>query len=602
MDKKRATEIKQKVTLLMFFILLNTLSIIRFGNSIGLYLDAVNPDYLAVKMANSNILTESMTIPYIGVPLLGQVYHGTITMFCSYIALLITGTTSVLQLRITNGIYVALIAFVMYIILRWQNVNSKMALMSSILMLLSPNVVGTIFTQYYVELPGVFFLFLMIYALSKWNDNIDDYSLLLRAGVYGGLAIYGYFNFIFVFPTAMGTVFIISSNRKKERVFENILIVTIGYVIGCLPYIIGYCGLILFLLVGLESKYKAIILVLIALIIFGALMLIYRLQKIVLKKNRIISISLCAVGIVFLLSLGLVVVDKYQTYFSGLNVAGSSGGLSTRIQLIGQYLIEVLCHSAVEYLVIGKKISYGLQIIPIGVLVLSIIAISLNKMGGAEKDCKNQTKMFLVILIGAVLYLLCCIPMATRMQGQHLVCMMFLMYLVGAFSAAVVLNYAVKIFERKIAVKLGAYAVSFVLALLLVANNITIAWRTNNSISTDSTYNKYYSNAIQNLADEAIESRDSGETEYYIFPEWGIMAGFDYLTQNTVGFSGGVDASALSWIQREFSSDVILCYWEECNRDAYISDLQSAFPGKEIVDGEVQGNYAAIKTLRVNAE
>ena len=176
------------------------------------------------------------------------------------------------------------------------------------------------------------------------------------------------------------------------------------------------------------------------------------------------------------------------------------------------------------------------------------------------------------------------------------------MYLVGAFSAAVVLNYAVKIFERKIAVKLGAYAVSFVLALLLVANNITIAWRTNNSISTDSTYNKYYSDAIQNLADEAIESRDSGETEYYIFPEWGIMAGFDYLTQNTVGFSGGVDASALSWIQREFSSDVILCYWEECNRDAYISDLQSAFPGKEIVDGEVQGNYAAIKTLRVNAE
>ena len=601
MDKRRATVVWKNVAMLFFFVLLNLLSIFRFGNSVGLYADAVMPDYLAVKLANSNTLTGSMALPYVGMPLLGQAYHGTITMFVSYIALLITGTTSVLQLRITNGIYAALIAFVMYRILRRQNVHFRIAFIASTLMLLSPNVVGTFFTQYYIELPGVVFLFLIIYALLKWNDNEDNYALLLRAGVYGGLAIYDYFNFIFVFPAAVGVVLVISNNRKKERVFENTLIISVGYVIGCLPYIIGYCGLILSLLADMESKYKEIILVLITLLVLGVLVLIYKLQKTVSKKNRIISSSLLAAGIAFCFLIVFFVLDRYQSYFLGLNVAGSSGGLITRIQLIGEYLIDVLCHSAIEYLVIGKKLSYGLWIVPVIVLVLSVIAIYLNKKDGG-KEHKNQVEMILAILVGAILYLLCCITMATRMQGQHFVCLMFLIYLVGGLSASVVLNYAVSNFEQKIVIKSGTYIVSIVLAFLLLANNTTIAWRLNNSISTENTYNKYYSNAIQNLAEEAIESRDNGETEYYIFPEWGIMTSFDYLTKNAIGFSGDIDASALSRIQSEFCSDIVLCYWEDDNQDDYIANLQLAFPDKEIVSGEVQGNYAPIKTLRVNAE
>ena len=91
MDKRRATVVWKNVAMLFFFVLLNLLSIFRFGNSVGLYADAVMPDYLAVKLANSNTLTGSMALPYVGMPLLGQAYHGTITMFVSYIALLITG-------------------------------------------------------------------------------------------------------------------------------------------------------------------------------------------------------------------------------------------------------------------------------------------------------------------------------------------------------------------------------------------------------------------------------------------------------------------------------------------------------------------------------
>lgn len=149
MVKKIADDKNTAIIIFVAVVCINIISILKFGDNIGLYLDAVNPDYLATKLVNPNSLTGSWTLPYIGIPLLGQAYHGTLTMIGSYFSILITGTTSVMQLRVVNSVYSALAVVIIYKIFDRLNVKKKLSVAICLLITLSPNVIGTYFTQYY---------------------------------------------------------------------------------------------------------------------------------------------------------------------------------------------------------------------------------------------------------------------------------------------------------------------------------------------------------------------------------------------------------------------------------------------------------------------
>ncbi len=593
---KRLYEKHEVVFAFSLFMVLNICSILRMGDSVGLYLDAVNPDYLATKMVYPNPFTGSLTLPYIGVPLLGQAYHGTVTMFGSLLSILITGTTSVLQLRITNGFYAALSAAVIYKILRYEKVGPKFSLAICILLCISPNYTATFFTQYYIELPGIFFLLMHIYYMLVWKNDLENRHLLY-AGIFGGLAVYDYFNFLFFVPAALMMMFMISMNRKTGRHIENLFTLLAGYAMGVVPYIIGYMELLFCMTEAVSLKIKLLIMFLSFVALLAVLIYVYRLQAVKSFKNRIISVVLLCLGMTGVLLLGIATLDKCAGYFQALHVEGTAAGFGARLQYLWTFLKEVTCQSAIEYLVIGQRSSVGMWLVPLLTVLLSGMAFC---FAGLKKDREADDRIHLLgtVYFYFIIYLICCIVMATRMQGQHFICIVFLMYLALGLSSSLVYDHMLAMGRGPAACRTGILFYGAVM-LMLFYNQTAIIYKTRNINGSISSYNPYYSNAVQNLAEKAIEEKDMGEKQFYVFPEWGIMCGFDYLTFNGIAFSGDMNPKILKLMSQTNGYDIVVCYWDDQYTESYKSQLLQLFSEDKMTLGVVPGNYANILEIRV---
>ena len=68
----------------------------------GLYLDSVNPDYLAVQILFPQIQNPSMIMPQTGFPMLGQLYHGTVTVWLQLLLIGLSGKASVFTLSLIH--------------------------------------------------------------------------------------------------------------------------------------------------------------------------------------------------------------------------------------------------------------------------------------------------------------------------------------------------------------------------------------------------------------------------------------------------------------------------------------------------------------------
>lgn len=186
----------QNVGIIIIFFVISVISALRLNGKVGLYLDAVNPDYMAVQLLNPNNYSSSMSFPYIWFPLLGQVYHGTVTMCGSLLASILTGQTGTGQLYVTNSIYGAIAATLIFGLMREIGVKKAIAFTVTVILLLSPNMISMYATQFYIELPGVIFILLMMHMAIRWKRKSVDDKKLFMIGLFGGLAVYSYFNYI----------------------------------------------------------------------------------------------------------------------------------------------------------------------------------------------------------------------------------------------------------------------------------------------------------------------------------------------------------------------------------------------------------------------
>lgn len=594
MVKKIADDKNTAIIIFVAVVCINIISILKFGDNIGLYLDAVNPDYLATKLVNPNSLTGSWTLPYIGIPLLGQAYHGTLTMIGSYFSILITGTTSVMQLRVVNSVYSALAVVIIYKIFDRLNVKKKLSVAICLLITLSPNVIGTYFTQYYIELPGVALFLAMCYGLIKWKNDNENLLLLLRCGLYGGLAFYDYFNFLFFLPGAMLIVIFVSILSNKKRTFENSVVFIVGYAYGTLPYILGYSGMLLCQISSINELQRRLAQGGITILVIGMLYVIYTLQKYIDKRRRVVSVLMLCAGALGGLLLGVFVLKKYDWYFQGLNVSGTEGGLYTRIKLIVEYLKQVLLHSSLEYLVIRENFGHGLVIVPLLTVVTSITAVWIYRINGARVD-KNKIYVIIAFYMSVCCYLLCCVILATRMQGQHFVPMMFIMYIILGLSIAVIFEYFNSNQYVNICLGLGLVLI----LTIFMTRESQIEARAKSIARIDTNFNQLYSNAIEKMAEEALQNKERGEKEYYIFPQWGMLCGFDYLTQNSVCFTDTIDLDQLRWLRDDLDYEIVVCYWDEDNSSVYENLLYQVFPEGGFNKKIVNGNYGEIYEICV---
>jgi hypothetical protein len=210
----------------------------------GIYMDAVNPDYLAARMLDPDIQTTAWVLPgnllWKRWPLLaGGLYHGSIHAYLTLPFYFVLGGT-VLSLRMAHlflGIAVAVTAALFI----WKITQSRVATFAAMLALVTdPSFIFTFRTQAYIT---TFPIVLILYGLGQlYAAGERRQKHLLITGLCVGLATWGYFIYAFMIP---GILFFIAGDQRTRqlRVIPSIAFLLIGFGLGLLPYIIGYVSL-----------------------------------------------------------------------------------------------------------------------------------------------------------------------------------------------------------------------------------------------------------------------------------------------------------------------------------------------------------------------
>lgn len=216
----------------------------------GLYMDAVNPDYLAARTLNPELPNAVWMQPTVGLPVLGALYHGVQTYYVGLPVFAVLGF-NLLALRVAQGLFASGILVMTHLVLRRATGSLFLAFAGSLCLASELAFIASFRTQFYIVVAGAFWLLLAIYlALGRTmpsggtNEPAMDTSErragqlsplpCFLSGVCAGLAVYGYFVFLFFLP-----VFVLMGwwhTRNWRVVFTWLL----GFVLGMQTYVLGY--------------------------------------------------------------------------------------------------------------------------------------------------------------------------------------------------------------------------------------------------------------------------------------------------------------------------------------------------------------------------
>lgn len=195
----------------------------------GLYMDAVNPDYLAARILNRELPNPVWVIPTATIPILGNLYHGVQNLYVDLLAFPLLGM-NVTTVRLTQAAFGAAILLCFYLLVL-RSTGSRLAACGGAVLLASDIAFTASFrTQNYIVLGGETWLFASLLALGYGKRPGHFLS-----GVFFGLSIYGYFVLGFFAPAMMLLV-----GFRKEGFLRTWIA---GVCVGLLPYLAGYLSL-----------------------------------------------------------------------------------------------------------------------------------------------------------------------------------------------------------------------------------------------------------------------------------------------------------------------------------------------------------------------
>lgn len=294
----------------------------------GLYLDSVNPDYLAVQILFPQIQNPSMIMPQTGFPMLGQLYHGTVTVWLQLLLIGLSGKASVFTLRLANMIYVFGICILMYAILKKLKVSLCVSMMMLFMMVMSPQVFSFVRTQYYIKLPGTLFLFISMYFLIEMCTKKKSAWCLILSGFFCGLAFYSYFIYLFFVPAMLVLCAVCSSIDEKMK---NSLVWIFGFCNGAVLYGLGYMDL----MITEKLKWsKNIVNVADFIIIIVGWVFLFFIARNYNKTKKLIFIILLAVLLLSLLIAAKIgsVLEILLPWLNSLQIAGESMNFVQRVK------------------------------------------------------------------------------------------------------------------------------------------------------------------------------------------------------------------------------------------------------------------------------
>ena len=531
----------------------------------GVYLDAVNPDYLAMQIIRPHAYDIKWVMPFFGIPILGQLYHGTVTMFFQLPFLLILRNGSVLLLHFINSLYGSISCFFLYLLLKKLHVNRFVALGVAAMLILSLSLNTIYRIQYYIKLPGIMFTLIAMFFLFRADEKHRKNILL--TGLFSGLAFYSYFIYIFFVPSFIISITLIRKWEKKE-LLRNIFLYLVSFLTGSYLYVVGYLNIFLSTLsysFGLQCFLS------LSFFVLGYIFLGYVLYGIMKydfsnRKKFITYFSIVvSVGVAFIITIlinlsGIISAIKAQT--DSLSIT-TNGSFYYRIQLLISYTIRIIGNQEAEQLLFQTEISKYPNVL--FYVILSVSAINLVIL--TFKRDVAFAKSTIVVLMFIVSFYLCSLVLISRMGNQHFVPILFMLFLLLGVGVDNILY----VFRNNNVKKYVGYSLSIILLITcLVFNTI-------NLVSFHKELNRtgglhYFSSAINDLAYDANKRYNEGEYDIYIFEKWGFIFGFNYLTSNRVECSTYLNYEAISSI---IGADkvIIICCFEESDVDYYINKL-----------------------------
>jgi hypothetical protein len=220
----------------------------------GIYLDAVNPDYLAVRMLDPSSPTSAWVLPgnllWRRFPLLGGVYHGSIHAYLTLPFYALMGGT-VLSLRVAH-LFLGILVVLMSGIFIWCVTRSRLATAAALLALVTdPAFILTFRTQAYIT---TFPIVLVLVGLAQLHAAERRPRRLFVGGLCAGAAVWGYFIYSFMIP---GIVLFVAADSLRawrddaragsrapwQTALRPLVPLLIGIGFGLSPYAVSYASL-----------------------------------------------------------------------------------------------------------------------------------------------------------------------------------------------------------------------------------------------------------------------------------------------------------------------------------------------------------------------
>lgn len=207
----------------------------RHLNLPGLYMDAVNPDYLAAHALHPQLDNFRFLLPgSANMVLLGNYYHGVQNYYLDRLFLRFFGV-SVVNIRLAQMLFGCIIVAACAALVRRLTHSNIWAMFCGLCLATDVAFIGSFRNQNYIVLGGFAWLCVSLLFVVAPRVRPLDFRKALLSGIFSGLAAYGYFVLIFFYPAVLGVV--VSRVQKK---FKGALVWCVGVAIGLLPYVIGY--------------------------------------------------------------------------------------------------------------------------------------------------------------------------------------------------------------------------------------------------------------------------------------------------------------------------------------------------------------------------
>jgi hypothetical protein len=203
----------------------------------GLFMDEINPDYLAVRLVNPSVPTAAWIIPgnYFldQFPLMaGGLYHGSLHAYLAVPFYLVFGGT-ILSIRISHMFLAISILVAAFALLRAAAVPTKILIFALLLLATDPAFIFAFRTEAYID---TFPICLVMVALCILISN-RSWAAHVVAGATLGFAIWCYFIYAFFLPGVFVGIFM---SRDSGR---QVVALIVGCAIGASPYAAGYAFL-----------------------------------------------------------------------------------------------------------------------------------------------------------------------------------------------------------------------------------------------------------------------------------------------------------------------------------------------------------------------